>query len=85
MILLFAFHLLVENVVIPAQVIDRFVLCLHNGRVSLEKLKVQPNTYVLMVKILSRDDNYAELGLLISNKVTLTWICMFVSLISREG
>lgn len=38
-------------------------------RVSLEKLKVQPNTYVLMVKILNRDDNYAELGMLITNKI----------------
>ncbi|XP_073119477.1 uncharacterized protein [Henckelia pumila] len=37
--------------------------------VSLEKLKVQPNTYVLMVQILNRDDNYAELGMLVMNKI----------------
>lgn len=37
---------------------------------SLEKLKVYPNTYVLLVQILARDECYAELGLFIMNKVT---------------
>ncbi|KAK6149244.1 hypothetical protein DH2020_016769 [Rehmannia glutinosa] len=36
---------------------------------SLEKLKVHPNTYVLMVQILARDERYAELGLFIMNKI----------------
>ncbi|KAI3471518.1 hypothetical protein Pfo_028168 [Paulownia fortunei] len=36
---------------------------------SLEKLKVHPNTFVLMVQILARDERYAELGLFIMNKI----------------
>ncbi|CAA0812685.1 Unknown protein [Striga hermonthica] len=36
---------------------------------SLEKLKVHPNTYVLMVQILTRDERYAELGLFVMNKI----------------
>ncbi|KAL1559602.1 regulator of MON1-CCZ1 complex-like isoform X1 [Salvia divinorum] len=36
---------------------------------SLEKLKVYPNTYVLLVQILARDERYAELGLFIMNKI----------------
>ncbi|XP_041994930.1 regulator of MON1-CCZ1 complex-like [Salvia splendens] len=36
---------------------------------SLEKLKVYPNTYVLLVQILARDERYAELGLFIINKI----------------
>ncbi|KAH6812799.1 C18orf8 [Perilla frutescens var. frutescens] len=36
---------------------------------SLEKLKVYPNTYVLMVQILARDECYAELALFIMNKI----------------
>ncbi|XP_042048401.1 regulator of MON1-CCZ1 complex isoform X1 [Salvia splendens] len=36
---------------------------------SLEKLKVYPNTYALLVQILARDERYAELGLFIMNKI----------------
>ncbi|KAL2225851.1 UNVERIFIED_CONTAM: Regulator of MON1-CCZ1 complex [Sesamum indicum] len=36
---------------------------------SLEKLKVNPNIYVLMVQILARDERYAELGLFVMNKI----------------
>ncbi|PIN07171.1 hypothetical protein CDL12_20262 [Handroanthus impetiginosus] len=36
---------------------------------SLEKLKVHPNTYVLMVQIFARDERYAELGLFVMNKI----------------
>ncbi|XP_041991013.1 regulator of MON1-CCZ1 complex-like isoform X1 [Salvia splendens] len=36
---------------------------------SLEKLKVYPNTYVLLVQILARDERYAELELFIMNKI----------------
>ncbi|KAL3632390.1 hypothetical protein CASFOL_025374 [Castilleja foliolosa] len=36
---------------------------------SLEKLKVHPNTYVLMVQILARDEQYNELGQFIMNKI----------------
>ncbi|KAL6555475.1 hypothetical protein OROGR_006733 [Orobanche gracilis] len=36
---------------------------------SSEKIKVHPNTYILMVQILARDEQYAELGLFIMNKI----------------
>ncbi|GFQ04355.1 uncharacterized protein c18orf8 [Phtheirospermum japonicum] len=36
---------------------------------SLEKLRVHPNTYVLMVQILARDEKYGELGQFIVNKI----------------
>ncbi|KAL6522373.1 hypothetical protein OROMI_031645 [Orobanche minor] len=36
---------------------------------SSEKIKVHPNTYVLLVQILARDEQYAELGLFITNKI----------------
>ncbi|KAL1550052.1 hypothetical protein AAHA92_18067 [Salvia divinorum] len=36
---------------------------------SLEKLKVYPNTYALLVQILARDERYTELGLFIMNKI----------------
>ncbi|KAL0359398.1 UNVERIFIED_CONTAM: Regulator of MON1-CCZ1 complex [Sesamum angustifolium] len=36
---------------------------------SLEKLKVDPNIYVLMAQILGRDERYAELGLFVMNKI----------------
>ncbi|KAL8456279.1 hypothetical protein ACS0TY_034476 [Phlomoides rotata] len=36
---------------------------------SLEKLKVHPSTYVLMVQILARDERYAQLGTFIMNKI----------------
>lgn len=47
---------------------------------SLEKLKVYPNTYVLLVQILARDECYAELGLFIMNKVTC-----FLSILYMES
>lgn len=38
-------------------------------RASLEKLKVHPSTYVLIVQILARDERYAQLGSFIMNKI----------------
>ncbi|KAK9079211.1 hypothetical protein SSX86_000881 [Deinandra increscens subsp. villosa] len=36
---------------------------------SLEKIKLQPNIYVLAVRLLARNERYAELGLFIMNKI----------------
>ncbi|XP_075110746.1 uncharacterized protein LOC107832737 isoform X1 [Nicotiana tabacum] len=36
---------------------------------NLERLKVPPNIYILMIQLLARNENYAELGLLIMNKI----------------
>jgi len=36
---------------------------------NLEKIKLHPNIYVLAVRLLARNERYAELGLLIMNKI----------------
>ncbi|KAL7138634.1 hypothetical protein ABFS83_10G177200 [Erythranthe nasuta] len=36
---------------------------------SVEKLKVHPNTYILMVQVLARDERFTELELFIMNKI----------------
>lgn len=37
---------------------------------NLEKVRVLPNLYVLIIQLLVRNERYAELGLFVINKVT---------------
>ncbi|XP_027771372.1 regulator of MON1-CCZ1 complex isoform X3 [Solanum pennellii] len=43
--------------------------CIHSFSANLERLKVPLNIYVLMIQLLARNENYAELGLFIMNKI----------------
>lgn len=41
---------------------------------SMEKIKVHPNLYVLTIQLLVRNERYAELGLFVMNKASLSKI-----------
>lgn len=43
---------------------------------NLEKVRVHPNLYVLIVQLLARNERYAELGLFVINKVT--WLLYII-------
>ncbi|CAN4096845.1 unnamed protein product [Withania somnifera] len=43
--------------------------CIHSFSANLERLKVPLKIYVLMIQLLARNENYAELGLFIMNKI----------------
>lgn len=46
------------------------MLFIYRCSANLEKIRVLPNLYVLIIQLLVRNERYAELGLFIVNKVT---------------
>jgi hypothetical protein len=46
------------------------MLFINHCSANLEKIRVLPNLYVLIIQLLVRNERYAELGLFVVNKVT---------------
>jgi hypothetical protein len=46
------------------------MLFINGCSANLEKIRVLPNLYVLIIQLLVRNERYAELGLFVVNKVT---------------
>lgn len=57
----------------------QFPSCTHCCSSNMEKVKVNPNIYVLTVRLLARNERYSELGSFIANKVFFFCFCSFLS------
>jgi hypothetical protein len=59
------------NITFTATLENQLSMLFINGcSANLEKIRVLPNLYVLIIQLLVRNERYAELGLFVVNKVT---------------